>query len=160
MAKPILSADGAVALIREGDTEAVDGSGDGIVEPYALMAPLGRRFRHTGSPRRLKVVHASCIGDRASRGLSHLAVEGLCKRVISAHFGQAGDMAALAAASEVEANNFCQGVITGAGGFLNISQNAKTVLFCATLTAGGLEVKIQDGSIQIVKEGSYRQFGE
>jgi propionate CoA-transferase len=48
--------------------------------------------------------------------------------------------------------------IAGVGGFVNISQNARRVVFCGTLTSGGLEVEIVDGKLRIVKEGSIRKF--
>ncbi len=111
MAKPILSADDAVALLKDGDTLAIDGSGGGLVEPDALIAALNRRFQRTGHPRGLTVIHATGIGDRASRGISLLAQEGLCRRVIGGHWGQAPEMAQLAAENKVEAYNFPQGVL-------------------------------------------------
>ena len=46
----------------------------------------------------------------------------------------------------------------GSGGFIHIAQNAKSVCFLGTLTAGGLEVSIGDDGISIRKEGSHRRF--
>ncbi|MFO0976524.1 MAG: CoA-transferase [Planctomycetaceae bacterium] len=46
----------------------------------------------------------------------------------------------------------------GVGGFVNISQNARRLVFCGTMTADGLDVKIRDGKLEIVREGSIRKF--
>jgi propionate CoA-transferase len=48
--------------------------------------------------------------------------------------------------------------IIGVGGFINISQNAKVVVFGGTLTAGDLHIGWEDGKTVIRKEGRHRKF--
>lgn len=50
------------------------------------------------------------------------------------------------------------GKAVGPGGFINISQCAKKVVFIGTFTAGGLKVKIADGKLNIVQEGKNIKF--
>ncbi len=46
----------------------------------------------------------------------------------------------------------------GPGGFINISQNAKKVVFVGTFTAGKLKIAIEDGKVKIVQEGVEKKF--
>jgi len=48
--------------------------------------------------------------------------------------------------------------IAGSGGFVNITQNTMHVVFAGTLTAGGLEVVVKDGKLQIIQEGKSKKL--
>ena len=48
--------------------------------------------------------------------------------------------------------------LIGIGGFINISQNARRVVFAGAFTAGGLEVAVEDGKLKILKEGREKKF--
>ncbi|MBU2601247.1 MAG: acyl CoA:acetate/3-ketoacid CoA transferase [Actinobacteria bacterium] len=50
--------------------------------------------------------------------------------------------------------------ITGSGGFVDITQCAKSVVFLGTFTTGGLELSFEDGAVHIVREGRVRKFVE
>ena len=59
----------------------------------------------------------------------------------------------------VNASRF-SGRVSGCGGFINISQKSKKVVFVGTFTSGGLQTRIENGQLRIEKEGKYKKFVE
>jgi propionate CoA-transferase len=48
--------------------------------------------------------------------------------------------------------------VAGCGGFIDISQNSKRVLFMGTFTTGGIRTAVEAGRVKIVEEGRVRKF--
>ena len=48
--------------------------------------------------------------------------------------------------------------LAGAGGFINISQNAKRVVFVGTFSAGELDIRVVDGLLSILQDGKAMKF--
>jgi acyl CoA:acetate/3-ketoacid CoA transferase len=49
-------------------------------------------------------------------------------------------------------------VLAGAGGFINIAMATRKLIYCGTLMAGGLDVRIEDGRVRIAQEGKFQKF--
>ncbi|HZO97012.1 MAG TPA: CoA-transferase [Gaiellaceae bacterium] len=48
--------------------------------------------------------------------------------------------------------------LVGPGGFMDITQTAKAVVFCGTFTAKGQHVHVRDGRLRIEQDGTIRKF--
>ncbi|MCS6765644.1 MAG: malonate decarboxylase subunit alpha [Candidatus Protistobacter heckmanni] len=70
-------------------------------------------------------------------------------------------LAELDAAGNVNVSLFGEGesrLLAGVGGFINITQSARALVFMGTLTAGGLKVEAADGRLRIVQEGRMKKI--
>jgi propionate CoA-transferase len=112
MAPRIVTADEAASLVATGDTLLIGGSGAGHSVPDTIIAAIGRRFRAEGVPRDLTTVHPVGLGDRANRGIGHLAHAGLLKRVVCGTLVDSPPVERMAAANEIEAYTLPQGCLS------------------------------------------------
>jgi propionate CoA-transferase len=48
--------------------------------------------------------------------------------------------------------------LAGVGGFINISQSSKKVVFLGSFTAGGLEIEVRNQTLRILSEGKYNRL--
>lgn len=50
------------------------------------------------------------------------------------------------------------GLTVGPGGFIDIAQNAKKVVFCGTLAAKGVKLQTGDGQLRVLQQGSVKKL--
>lgn len=84
---PVLSAQEAVNYIPDEATLCVLGAGGGILEATTLITALADKYKQTQTPRNLSIISPTGLGDRADRGISPLAQEGL----LNGHYAVTGD---------------------------------------------------------------------
>ncbi|MBM3489514.1 MAG: acyl CoA:acetate/3-ketoacid CoA transferase [Alphaproteobacteria bacterium] len=111
MAGKIVSADEAVALLRDGDLLATSGF-VGIGTPDELLAAVEQRFLAGNGPARLSLLFAAGQGDGRDRGLNRLAHAGLVARAIGGHWGLVPKLGRLALEGRIAAYNLPQGCIS------------------------------------------------
>jgi len=101
----------AAALIKDGSTVALSGFGLACVNEETLIA-VEERFLAEAAPRDLTVVHASAVGNRRDKGMSHWGHRGLIKRWIGGIAIASPGLAKLIQEDGCQAYNLPQGVIT------------------------------------------------
>jgi propionate CoA-transferase len=102
----------AAALVADGSTVLVDGSGGGVNEPTSVLAALETRFLADAHPRDLTLVHISGMGDGHGGGMDRFAHRGMARRVIGGHWGWTQGMQDLALKEELEAYCLPQGTLS------------------------------------------------
>lgn len=109
---PVLSAEDAVKYIPDEATLCVLGAGGGILEATTLITALAEQYKNIHSPKNLSLISPTGLGDRADRGISPLAQEGLIKWALCGHWGQSPRISELAEQNKISAYNYPQGVLT------------------------------------------------
>lgn len=111
MAK-VISARDAAHLIKDGDTVALSGFELACTNEEVLIA-LQERFLATQTPKDLTVMHSSCLGDRQTKGMTHISYPGLLKRWIGGIIrASSPELSKMIEQDQCEAYNLPQGVIT------------------------------------------------
>ncbi len=107
----VITAQRAAELIQDGATVAWTTAGlCGFAEEVATA--IEERFLATGRPRNLTLTHSCGCGDHKTRGMNHFGHEGLVRKIISGHIGEAPKLGRLVSENKIEAHLLPQGVMT------------------------------------------------
>ncbi|WP_317853677.1 acyl CoA:acetate/3-ketoacid CoA transferase [Chakrabartyella piscis] len=105
---PIITADEAAMLVKNGDTLTTSGFVASAI-PEALNKAVEKRFLETGEPNNITYVYCGSQGNRDGRGAEHYAHEGLLKRFIAGHWATVPALGKMALENKMEAYNVSQG---------------------------------------------------
>ncbi len=106
----VVSADYAVGLIK--DEQCVAWTTAGLCGfPEEVASALERRWLETGSPKNIMLTHSCGCGDHKTRGMNHFGYEGLVRKIISGHIGEAPKLGQLVIDNKIEAHLIPQGVM-------------------------------------------------
>ena len=82
----VITAREAANLIPDGATVAMGGF-CGFGSPDELLIGIRERFEETGAPKNLTLLKGVSVGDKAQRGGSRIALDGLVRTVVCSHVG-------------------------------------------------------------------------
>ncbi len=108
----LVSADEAAALVQDGDTILIGGSGGGHAVPDSLIRALEHRYLSDGEPQDITLFHPVGLGDGKGQGVDRLAHPGLLKRIITGAFVNSPAIAELAKQGTIEAYTLPQGALS------------------------------------------------
>jgi len=111
MTNKVITADAAIALIRDNDVVTTSGFVQSCI-PEALHAALERRFAAGGTPRNLTLIMTAGAGDSKGLGTGRFYHDGLLGRVIAGNFGRMPRVAQAAQLNKIYGYNLPQGVIS------------------------------------------------
>ncbi|OOM76520.1 acetate CoA-transferase YdiF [Clostridium sp. BL-8] len=106
----VISTREAADLIKDNDVLATSGFAS-LGVPEALLKGLEEKFLEEKSPKNLTLMFAAAQGDGKSKGLNHLAHEGLVGKIIGGHFNLAPMLGELIRENKVYAYNLPQGIM-------------------------------------------------
>lgn len=107
----VISPEKVAELIKDGSTIAWTTAGlCGFAEEVAIA--FENRFLETGYPRDLMLTHSCGCGDHKTRGMNHFGHEGMVRKIISGHIGEAPKLGKLVSDNKIEAHLLPQGVMT------------------------------------------------
>ncbi len=107
----VISAEKVAGLINDGATIAWTTAGlCGFAEQVATA--IEDRFKETGHPKDLFLTHSCGCGDHKDRGMNHFGHEGMVRKIVSGHIGEAPKLGKLVSENKIEAHLLPQGVMT------------------------------------------------
>jgi len=153
----LITAAEAANLIESGNTVIMSGSGQGHVVAESILVQVEDRFRSTGMPRDVTLVHVGGTGDRAKRGPAHFAHEGLLKRSITSAPIDAPPLFQLILDNKIESYVLPMGVLSQlmreiAGGRPGVITKTGLHTFVDPRQLGGRQsAKTKDDVVEVVR---------
>ncbi len=107
----VIPAEKVAELIKDGSCVAWTTAGlCGFAEEVA--GAIEKSFLETGHPRDLFLTHSCGCGDHKARGMNHFGYEGLVRKHVAGHIGEAPKLGKLVTDNKIECHLLPQGVMT------------------------------------------------